>query len=541
MPDLPIYTFDIETDPFLYGRRPEPFACGVFTGHDYKRFWGGDCIQQAHDYIVSLPPGIIYAHNGGRFDILGYCMLWVLGLPMRVINNRIVRATMSCLEGTHQLRDSYAIFPFRLADYKGKTQKKEIAITKLEASEIWTLDKIQTTSRELYKDEILEYLEWDCRSLWELVTGFIALYGPELTIGTTAMKQLKSMHTFETLPSQADDEIRSLYFYGGRVDCLQTGIIHGDFKLYDVNSMYPYVMANYDHPIGAARMISKRITDDTCFITATGKNHRAFPIRKKDGGLDYTIRWGKFSVSRHEWDTAIRLGLFEPHQIHICYNFERRGNFRGFVEKFYDGRNLARADGDEVTALCLKYILNSGYGKFAQSPENYKEYAVTDGDCPGEGWKPSTILDMNGRQDGRYVVWTKPSVDASRFNVATGASITGAARSVLMEAIACSTNPVYCDTDSLLCSSLSSDKDSSRLGAWKEEALVDTAAIAGKKLYAFFNKGSLVKKANKGFKITGADILRVCQGDKITSLNDAPTFKLDGTHTFVRREVRMTV
>jgi hypothetical protein len=421
--------------------------------------------------------------------------------------------------------------PFRLADFKGKTAKLDIDITKLEKK-----------VRQKHRKEIEEYLRMDCVTLHELVTSFISMYGLELTIGTTAMKQLRKVHDFEMLPASKDAEIRALYFYGGRVDCLQSGILRGDFKLYDVNSMYPYVMANYSHPIGAESTVGKRITHETCFITCEGYNHRAFPTREKGGGLDYRKQFGRFHISRHEFDVATRLGLFEPTKIVMCFNWPRQGTFKEFVEKFYGNRNACKAEGDLKGAQLYKAVLVNAYGKFSQNPASYKEYQITEGgvfmDNP---WRLNSMVDMNGKPENQFMVWTKPSLDASRFNVATGASITGAARAVLMEAITTATNPIYCDTDSLLCENLSLDKDASKLGSWKLEATIDEACIAGKKLYAFFLNGKCIKKAHKGFKITGEDIRAVCEGQEVTSYNDAPTFKLDGACNFVKRTVRMTV
>lgn len=166
-----------------------------------------------------------------------------------------------------------------------------------------------------------------------------------------------------------------------------------------------------------------------------------------------------------------------------------------------------------------------------------------------------------------YIVWSKSSLDTSRYNVATGASITGAARSILLRGIATAKQPLYCDTDSIICKDLPlAKKDATELGAWKIEAEFDSAAIAGRKLYALFESrkenikklrdkandkkkfdksigsdGSLcVKQANKGVAVSAIDIWNVCCGDVIVSNRDAPSYKLDGSHNFISRRVRMT-
>lgn len=520
----PIYTLDIETDPFRFGRLPKPFAIGLYDGKEYVSYWGPDCIERMRQRLHGLKPGIIYAHNGGRFDVF-FFLDWIIGKPMRIINSRIIKAQIDCEKGHHEIRDSYAIMPFALAKAKGKTQKRSIEIGKMEASE-----------RENNRQEIEYYLKDDCVSLWELCTEFLEMFGDNLTIGGTAMKQLKAIHSFDCLEKADDEDIRKHYYYGGRVQAFHKGVIAGDWKVYDVNSMYPHMMATVEHPVGKPSSEGTRITKDTCFISVEGWNKGAFPNRSKGGGLDFTTERGIFHVTRHEYDTALELRLFEPTRIYRCVNFDQRMTFSEFVDVFYHKRLDAAIAGDGNKVIFYKLILNSSYGKFSQNPENYKEFCITDAstDLGMYGWEAEEI------KYGMYIVWSKPSRDTSRYNVAIGASITGAARALLMRGIANATNPIYCDTDSIICESMLLERDATKLGAWKLEAEATEACIAGKKLYALFQDGKVVKQANKGVRITAEEIRKVCLGESVMSTRDAPSFKLNGGHSFIERTVRMT-
>ena len=103
---------DFETDPFLHGRKPEPFSCGFYDGETYQEFWGADCAAQLMRYISSLKrPRRIYMHNGGKFDF--FYIIGFLENPVRIINGRIVSAKF----GIHEFRDSYAIIPVPLKAY----------------------------------------------------------------------------------------------------------------------------------------------------------------------------------------------------------------------------------------------------------------------------------------------------------------------------------------------------------------------------------------------------------------------------------------
>jgi DNA polymerase elongation subunit (family B) len=531
---VPIYTCDLETDPFQAGRYPEPFAADFYDGNTHSTFWGVDCIDSLCSYIEKQPPGFIYLHNGGRFDIY-YLMRLVRGNPALIINGRIVRtfAKSSSPSHPHEIRDSYAIMPFALAKYK----KDAIDISLLEKE-----------TREENREEIISYLRGDTTYLHELCVAFLEMFGNKLTIGSAAMKELQKHHSFESLSKKADAEIRSEYYYGGRVQCFEKGILKGPWKVYDVNSMYPYVMKVFEHPVSMPGSVTRQIRKSTCFVKVKGENLGAFPIRTKQG-LSFNSESGIFTISIHEWNVAMEYDLFRPTKILECINFGQHSNFTGFVDSFYDKRERAKMEGDEMHSLFYKFVLNSAYGKFAQNTDKYMEYCITPGDTnlTKEGWTPYETDDVTKARS--YIIWKrKPTLGgkegytARNYNCATGASITGAGRAVLLKAIACAKQPIYCDTDSIICKKLSGVSfDSKALGSWKEEATAYTACIGGKKLYALFDKaGKCVKQANKGVSLTPQEIHAVCQGEVVTSSRIAPSFHLDGSHNFITRKVRMT-
>ena len=530
-----IWTMDIETDPFSNGTVPSPFVCGLYDGSKFFRFYSdanNSCTQKARLFLQGEEtdePQIIYMHNGGRFDFF-YLLDWFEG-KATLINSRIVKANF----GTWEFRDSYAIMPFPLSAYK----KDEIDI-----------EKLSRGKREQYKDEIESYLRGDCVYLWELCMEFHREFGDYLTIASAAFNQLKQRHQFETLPEEQDKEIRSKFFYGGRVQCFKKGVIEQPCLIYDVNSMYPSVMQNYLHPTGWCSLVDTKIRWEgeklkTFFITVQGVNHGAFPQRTKVG-IDFTSMTGIFHVTIHEWLVAMELGLFEPYKILATYNFSDYDYFKTFVQDFYTARKQAKENHDEIRTLFYKYILNSAYGKFAINPENYYNWKITrDANQPDtkQQWE------LDSFREGIFYVWKVPSKTYSwnYKNVATGASITGAARSVLLSAIAKSSGVIYCDTDSIICSQFAGgDIHDIKLGAWKAEKQGTMAAIAGKKMYAIFDGDKCIKQANKGVSLTPAEIVRICQGENIFTQRDAPTFQRGQTADglpeakFISRNVRMT-
>lgn len=570
----PIYTLDLETDPFEHNVVVKPFVSGFYDGKNFTSIWDEKrCIDRTVEMLASVEPGVIYAHNGGKFDFF-YFLPHFTG-PLTIISGRIVKAQL----GHHEFRDSYAIMPFPLSAYK---------------KDDFDYETLRAAVRGNHRDTIIRYLRGDCVYLHDLCTTFYSEFGDRLTIGGSSLKQLKKYHKFTSVGAKFDSAIRKDFYYGGRVECFQKGLVKQKCEIIDVNSMYPYVMRDYRHPVGGVMSLSKRIESDTCFVVATGANFGAFPVRSKTGGLDFSTTYGTYSTTIHEFQAALETGAFRCDKIKVTYGFTDRITFEEYINHFYDQRKIAKKNGDSARDLLYKYTLNSSYGKFAQNPANYYDWQITDANtiltdkcehCKGtQLCSPhcaNCALIRDGKQDiscafcdgtgfrwaidqenGSYTIWSARVLEHRFYNVATGASITGAARAVLLRGLHKAIKPVYCDTDSITAESTAVIKDADQLGAWKLEGTGDCAAIAGKKLYAIFsqtepppdkrgNKAERVsidrtphwciKKAHKGARLTAADILSVAQGGEVHYKNPVPAYKLSGKHVWVSRTIRATV
>lgn len=511
-----ICTLDLETDPFAPNRKVQPFLAGFYDGDRFVSFWGLDCVSQMVTFLESQEDEyLIFAHNGGKFDYF-YFLPFIRHTTLKIINSRIVQAFL----GRHELRDSYAILPFPLAAYK----KTEIDYSKMEAA-----------VRESNRDEIVSYLRDDCVDLHELVTAFFEEFGDKLTVGSSALKQLKLRHKFTCGGAVFDERFRKRFYFGGRCQVFRSGIIRGPVKILDVNSMYPYVMKAYLHPVGTSFELDKRIKKDTCFVVVEGYNRGAFPTRMKDNSLSFTVPYGRFYPTIHEFEASQDTGTFTVKKIIATYGCKNRITFTDFVDHFYDERNAAKLRGDKIHTLFYKFVLNSAYGKFAQNPENFHDYRITGMGYLGPPWEPAFVY------QGSYIIWRKPVEQHHYNNITTGASITGAARACLLRGIAGAVSPLYCDTDSIICSDLKGVPiGETELGAWKVEATGNKAAISGKKIYAVFDGQKCVKKAHKGVRLTDAELIKIAQGETVTYENPVPSFKFDGSQVFTKRRVKRT-
>jgi hypothetical protein len=517
-----IAVIDFETDPFSHGQIVEPFCAGFYDGFEYVEFWGDDCADRLVDYLSTQCKKFkytVYAHNGGKFDF--YFLLKHLENPIKFIAGRIVKAKL----GQHELRDSMAIVPVSL---KRANDKDEIDYA------VFTKDK-----REKHKADILHYLCKDCEYLYVLVKAFTDQFGLKLTIASTAIKELESVHAVVKKNEFNDAQYRP-YYFGGRVEFWESGELFGDWKVYDVNSMYPHVMRAVDHPNGDmiwSRNINKIKGECSVYfaqILCTSRG--AFPVRNKLG-ICFPHETREYFVCSHELHKAQALGLIDNIKYLNIFGFKKVQRFTDFVDTWMTKKLDAEKNNDKFGRLFAKLIANSAYGKFAQNPNNYKDYYIRKS---GENIDPEweLIAEFNGGD-----VWKKPAPSQRGwYDVAIAASITSAARAILLEALHTAKNPVYCDTDSIICEGFNGQIHESDIGAWDCEAEGDLLFIAGKKLYALFNGPKPIKWASKGARLEPEIIADIAMGAEIVFKKESPTFSfknnLTKNQTFITRTIK---
>lgn len=527
--DRILATLDFETDPFKHGRPVKPFCWGFYTKETYKEHWDNDpekCVQALIDYLHSLKrPHLIYAHNGGKFDYLFFPQH--LENPIKIINGRISEAHV----GIHMLRDSYSIFPDSLSTYK---------------KDDFDYEKMERAVRQAHKKTILHYLRADCAYLFDIVHYFVARFGYKLTIGSTAIEILREMHPFPRTSESHDARFRP-YYFGGRCEAFESGIIEGKFKIIDVNSMYPDVMKNKIHPQGEHYTRYSEINlyeTPIYFLRFLGTNDGALPTRTKDG-LDFNIREGEFFACSHEIKIALKYGKIKIRKILEILVPNNTIDFGAYVDHFIKEKIQAKLDGDKLKELFSKRILNSAYGKTGQNPDNHGDYLIVHNgeEIPNESKDGRTWSLFEKHSE--FSIWQAPTKKKQYYDVAIAASITSAARAKLLEAKLTVERPIYCDTDSLICANTRDlHLHNTELGAWKLESEVDIVAIAGKKLYASFSKTgasgmslAFEKGANKGVRMHPSEIVDVCNGKQILCLKDSPTMKLSGEQKFTKRNI----
>ena len=568
-----IAVLDMETDPFdaAVELRIAPFLAVLYTDqYGELVIWEEDesvFVEQVIAAIEALPDRFtIYAHNGGKFDFL--FLLYKIRGPVSFKGRGIMAAQI----GRHELRDSFHIIPERLANW----QKDK-----------FDYEKLRKGARAGNRAEIVKYCINDCRYLLDIVKAAVERFGLKLTIGQMAMAEVKKAgYKVPKLDDSSDAYLRE-FLYGGRVECLRgRGEFSGAYRLFDVNSLYPHCMAVFQHPVGSWSDYKLRFGapgEATIFIDLECDNDGALIGKTDDGETTARIRHGRFRTTIWEYNVARRFNLIRNVKINLCVDCGIRSDFSRFVLPLYDNRLRTKSELDRMKNagaenspaffdmkkddMFYKFLLNNAYGKYAINPRRFKEHYLTGPDeQPPLSWFKSInkIGDPNERaiyqsavfESERYWIWAKPNPGLRFNNVGVAASITGAARAILLEALQLAKEPIYCDTDSIICRDLPGVSISkTELGAWDLEDEFTRVIIAGKKLYAVEHAKSKARlpepiadgldprytvKSKGTAGLTWADLDCMLHGGAFKVRNRAPTFDRYGNQYYVSRTIRAT-
>ena len=292
-------------------------------------------------------------------------------------------------------------------------------------------------------------------------------------------------------------------YHGGRCSVWHQGELRsGPYYKLDVNSMYPYVMANNEYPsalFGVRQSPTLAAVGrwlDTYALVArvvVDTPEPCYPIRQ---GAHILYPVGRFetALSTPELGYALAHGHLES--CSECALYKRAPLFTEYVAFFHALKGQYEAEGNATYRYVSKLYLNSLYGKFGQMHHEWKRV-----DDPA-----LEALDLDyyvnettGKRCTLYRVMGETwscSVAGEAFNAfpAIAAHVTAYARAYLwlLRGAAGAANCFYCDTDSLFVSQdgyagVLAYVDPNRLGGLKVEAVGDTLTIQAPKVYALGN------------------------------------------------------
>jgi len=354
----------------------------------------------------------------------------------------------------------------------------------------------------------------------------------KLTIASTAMDLWLRKYLDRWImqpPKEQIEELREGY-YGGRTEAFYRGQINNTrLYLYDINSLYPYVMKARRYPVPDSVVI---ITDNTdikyimnyeglsyCSIQAPKIMYPLLPLRTTDDNK-LLFPAGEFEGwhTHAELRKALSIG-YKIRYIKKTYYYKMTFSpFYRYVTDMYDLRLKYKQEKSPMQ-LPVKILLNSLYGKFAQrlhnmeivfdqdmvakclaynNEHNKQRYKIDSPHCPKSDIPiPKDIIKEHGLPENSvydtsrmfFITDTESDRYSKFINPILSIYITSYARLELYKWIekvistASGGKVFYCDTDSVI-TDIKLPEDTG-LGMMKLEKTITDLIIVRPKLYFY--------------------------------------------------------
>lgn len=248
---------------------------------------------------------------------------------------------------------------------------RAIGLPKLDEEKRTTKAETVSYYRNTPIEKLRPYNVRDCEILWHAIDKFqntvLATGGQlQMTIASTALQLFRrAMLKADIETSDAVNEAARRAYFASRVEVFNTRA--EDFLIYDINSSFPHAMT-FPAPgnlLGARRTIPER--EEALYLADVLIEVPEMylpPIPHRIGGRVFfpTGIWRSWLSN-----VDIQLLLREGGRILKVYEameFEPMHELRDYAEKVYAARRESKTDYEK---LVYKYLLNSLYGKFAES------------------------------------------------------------------------------------------------------------------------------------------------------------------------------
>jgi hypothetical protein len=557
-------TLDIET--ITLNSKITPYLLCAYNGSEFITSYANELLNQKELFssfinklLTFFTKGsntiTIYAHNLSGFDGI-FLMKHLLSFgkvePL-LFNSKLmsikVKLNIDGYKGkTIVFKDSYlllplslrqlclafnisnpkGIFPFNFTDifYKGILPKLEYW-TGITQNEYELLHREYSELTWSFKEEAIKYCKLDCQSLHEVIVKFNELIFKEfkvnihqsLTLPSLAMRIYKVHFMPANSIYQIDNEIEQAIrqsYSGGAVDVYiphnrKSTLSKQLTKLfyYDVNSLYPTVMANMPMPFGkpVAFEGNIRLVEPDAFgvfyCNITSPALLEHPIlQRKIKGRGTVAALGSWTgwISSVEMDNAMKFGY--TFEILKGYEFETGDLFSGYVNKMYSLRE--EYPKPHAMNLIAKLLLNSLYGKFGMKMER-TIVDIFNLNLDADKLALRKLLDTVAESiqdhvelgNNKYLfvrtalsdIMNEDTFHGSDVNIAIASTITAGAR-VYMSAFKNnpSYNLYYSDTDSIVIDRQLDEKlIGSKLGQLKLEHTISKAIFLAPKVYGFID------------------------------------------------------
>lgn len=298
-------------------------------------------------------------------------------------------------------------------------------------------------------------------------------------------------------------ELERKAFSGGRNECFFIGKMEGqNFYMLDVNSMYGFIMRQFEYPIrlkyytekGNLQMINYLINKYCIIAHVLLQTKENIFAKKMNEGTIYPI--GRFDTYLTTEEIKYALEKKYIKKVYEVAIYEKAKIFEHYVNFFWQERKKYEREGNKSFAYLCKLYLNSLFGKFGQKNYVFKNIAKIN----KQAYEQFEEYDIDEKRFrtfriiGNKVQEKIKEVEAFNSFVAIAAHITANARIYLywLMKAAGAGNVYYCDTDSLIVNEEGKRRlerwiDENKLGYLKIEARGNRIEIRELKDYSFAN------------------------------------------------------
>ncbi len=589
-----ILTLDIETKMYPDGNF-EPVAIAVCYGDDYEveKFYITEyasvdqMLSFCFKFIISnFPNCVIYAHNMGRFDSLFFLnsILKEYEVIPTMKDGRFLSIEVKTKQNENFgllevkmkrkskiiILDSYNFLPTSLRKlteiFNTKTKKGYFpfeALNELGPNYVGVMpDKkyFENLSIDDYnelknnfwscKENLLNYLTHDVISLREIIIIFNNFIKSEFLVDMTKYKTISSLSfaiirtiffeeainkliilngKFETIFRQA--------YYGGRVEVFKPRLKNG--YMFDVNGLYPFIMANYPMPGGSMKHIKYNTyidLDNSAYGIAYVKiktpdnlYNPTIPFRLEDGSIVYPIgEWeGWYNTEELKHASEKKGYIIKVLEI---FQFEKQYNmFTKFVTYF----NNMKINSTGFKRTIAKNIMNFGFGKLGSHIYNTKTVFVNakEADLIASQFKivnhkelPNNMELITYIPNNTYKSLLESKKPNQNTSLPVAISLTALGRVINATYLDKASDIYYTDCDSFAVKEpYPSDMiDQKELGKLKLVHAVESAIFASGKLYGIVdeNYNTHIKAKGLGPIITIDELNDLIQVNTITKIKE---------------------
>lgn len=462
-----IIVIDVETAGL--SARPESFVFGCALGDEIKEVFFD--VTKFRVWLENLSNEyIVFAHNA-EYD---YTTIFdnIINIDTKPIFSKSNLISFKNKNG--------CVFADSLNLIKGTVKQigEQLGIPKLSLDTKFVEGKnnINVTKKDIV------YCFRDCEIIYRALQKMFEITGIQKT---TIASLSYAVYINEFSPYRWVTDSLSQYhyrmsYYGARTEVFMRGTFKPPLYVYDVNSMYPYIMKNISFPNPIYKNVIKNISltelktimaeyEGCAEIEFKHKNIPVgfFPV-KHNGKLLFPT--GK--IKGVYCFPEIRFGL-EKNIINITkinfvnFSYRIESPFKEFVEKYYKLRQESKG----YEKVVYKSILNNLYGKFAQGKMENREYFKRQDELfKLERYRGNEVRYSRNGKIGYTITKQSfyPTITAPQFS----SYVTSAARvfilSKLLELLKMNIKVAYMDTDSFFVNK-NIYPESNELGAFKLE------------------------------------------------------------------------